>query len=183
MRGTRAVTLALVTTAAVFVAGCELLYPLGSVGEGEFEQPEPLATYSSGTATLEFEDGTTVVLDQISDGPHLFTHFGGGVNWYNDEGWGLQLHLYDVSMTGNDFTDGVASLDRIQDVTHWTTMGEGGCSLKIEVADETGLRGTARCIEQQWVDTLRGGMPFEGTPRPVEGEEPFDVEMTFEAEP
>jgi hypothetical protein len=182
MRGTRAVTLALVTTAAVFVAGCELLFSLGSVGDGEFEQPEPLATYTSGTATLEFEDGTKVVLDEISDGPHLFTQIGGGVNWFNDEGWGLQLHLYDVSLTGNDFSDGIPMLDRIQGGTHWTTMEGTGCSLKIDVADETGLRGTARCIEQEWVDALRAGTPFEGRPRPVEGEEPFDFEVTFEAE-
>jgi hypothetical protein len=145
--------------------------------------PRRWATYESGTATLELEDGTVVELDGISTGPHLFTQVGGTVNWFNDEGWGLRVTLYPEGLPGEELVDAFTALDRIHGAAHWTTMEDGACSVDIEVADETALRGSARCIELEWIDTLRGGAPFVGPPEPVAGEEPFDVEITFEAEP
>ena len=175
-------TVAWSAVVTLLAAGCGgLFYPFGP--GGDFAEPSPLATYESGTATLKLEDGTVVELDGISTGPHLFTEVGGSVNWFNDDGWGLRVTLYPEGLPGDAPHGAFITLDRIQGAAHWTTMEDGACSVDIEVADETALRGSARCIELEWVDTLRGGTPFMGPPEPVEGEEPFDVEITFEAEP
>lgn len=167
------VILALAIGAAPTVSGCDLL-GMPSTDDEDFGQP--IATYTSGRATLVI-DGRTIVLDQVSAGPHLYRDMGADVYWFNEEGWGLRLTSYgDGWMAGSDIT-----IDRVQ-TTYWSAPGYGDCRLKVERLDATGAQGSASCDGLRWVDRLRGGSWRADEPY-VEGEPAFDAEVTFEAEP
>ena len=71
-------------------------------------------------------------------------------------------------------------IDRIVGTAHWTTADPSRCIVTVELADETALRGTATCKGLRWSDTLATGF-YSMKPAYVEGEAPFDAEITFEA--
>jgi len=184
--------------AALSLGGCELLLGAAAIagvtapGDGggvsaPFEsfgpegpgEPSPLATYTEGRATIELSDGSTIVLDRISPGPHLFSEFGSNVRWSNADGWYLS-----VSGAGAiDAVFGAAYLqvDRVAGGVHWTSDGPSRCRVAIQTAKPSGLSGTATCSGLHWVDALGGS--FGGLSSPVPGEPPFDAQITFEAAP
>jgi hypothetical protein len=165
--------LALAYAAVPLLAGCAFLDdPAFDDGFGA-----PLATYVTGRATLEI-DGRTIVLDRLSAGPHLIQGAGADVYWYNEEGWGLRLSAFD--MLGAGATN--ISIDRVR-TTYWSADGYEDCLVKVETADETGVKGSATCDGLRWVDRLRGASSWGEGPGYVEGEPAFDATVVFEARP
>ena len=154
--------------------------PFESFGPGGPPGPSPLATYSKGQATLALSDGSTITLDRISPGPHLFSEFGSNVRWSNADGW--YLTVAGAGAADGAFGEAYLQLDRIQDHVHWTSDDPTRCHVVVQVANASGLRGTAACSGMRWIDAL-GGSGFVGPPSPVPGEEPFDAQISFEATP
>jgi hypothetical protein len=162
--------------AGLLLAGCELL-GTGAFGDGLGDTfGEPLATYTAGRATIEI-DGTTIVLDQLSAGPHLMAGFGADVYWFNEDGWGLRLSSYG----GGPISSSDITIDRVR-TTYWSAPGYGDCIVTVDTIDPTGVKGSATCDGLRWTDQLRGGTAWSADPRYVEGEPAFDATVTFEAE-
>ena len=168
--------LAILAASALLLSGCELLFPdLGS----DFEPPRALATYDRGLATLELEDGTTIVLDTVAKGSQLWSVMGADARWSNAEGWHLKLS----GGTSELAFGATLGLDRIVDGQHWTTSyNMAACAIDVDQSDADGLRGTARCHGLRWVDALGAPMFMEAEAF-IEGQEPFDATVTFEARP
>ena len=169
----RILVLALAIGLVPALAGCDLL------GVPAFDEEgfgEPLATYATGSASLVI-DGETIVLDQLSRGPHLYDGFGADVYWFNDDGWGLRLTSYDAGLMGV----GDITIDRVR-TTYWSASGYDDCILELDLVDETGVRGSATCDGLRWVDQLRGG-GWSGGPPYVDGEPAFDATVEFSAAP
>ena len=154
--------------------------PFESFGPGGPPGPTPLATFSKGQATLALSDGSAIVLDRISPGPHLFREFGSNVRWSNADGW--YLTVAGAGAAAGALGDAYLQLDRIQDHVHWTSDDPSRCHVVIQTANAGGLRGTASCSGMRWVDAL-GGSGFVGPPSPLPGEAPFDAQISFEATP
>lgn len=167
--------------AAFAAAGCELLFPGAFTPDGELQAPSPLATYTTGSATLGLSDGTRIRLDRLSKGPHLVTTFGSSVRWSNAAGWNLQVS---GAGAGTPFGAGLLGsqayiqLDRIVGVEHWRTYDPSRCIVDIDVADQTALKGSATCKGLEWTDALE--VPFSDEPTEI-GQPAFDAEITFEA--
>lgn len=178
-----------VVLAAPTLAGCGLLYG-GYPGPffpgpfpddyGAMPSPSIAARYTTGSATIELEDGTTIELDEIGSGSTLDVAFGSTVRWTGEDGWQMTLHGGGGT---EDFGPPMAMLqfDRLTGNEHWTTWDPSRCIVEIEVADETAVRGTATCRGVEWIDALAGPMGME-PPKPIEGEE-WSGEITFEALP
>jgi hypothetical protein len=187
---------------AVFVlGGCQYLlglraYPplpseFGSFDPGEFGSfdpgpefslPPPLATYSSGSASVEI-GGTTTSLDRLVGPARLYQEFGTEVLW--TDGKGLYFHYYGMvepGGPGGPGDDGFVTLDRIFGGQHWSSADPGVCTVKVTQSDAKGLAGTATCKAVRWIDAMAS---FNGGLQPayVEGQAPFDAEITFEAAP
>ncbi|MDQ6795542.1 MAG: hypothetical protein M3067_12140 [Chloroflexota bacterium] len=159
--------------------------PFESFGPGGPPGPTALATFSRGRATLVLSDGSPIVLDRISPGPHLFSEFGSNVRWSNADGWYLTVAgagAVPGAGGAGAVGDAYVQLDRIQDHVHLTSDDPSLCHVVIQVADVSGLRGTASCSGLRWVDAL-GGSGFVGPPSAVPGEGPFDAQISFEATP
>lgn len=135
-------------TMALVVVGCEL----GTLPDGSWGRP--LATYATGRASLVFPD-RSVVLDQVSPGPHLTEGLGTEVYWFNEDGWGLRL-----TGGGSDPLfpmPPVVTIDRVS-TTYWSaTDFESRCRVKVARMDDAALRGTASCEGLRWTEMLRGG--------------------------
>jgi len=160
---------------ALSSAGCELLFGMPS-GE-DFAAPSPLATYARGSATLTLEDGTKIVLDKLSAGPHLWTTYGSEVRWSGPDGWHLRMSGAGEALP---FMGPQLTFDRITDGEHWMTYSSDACDVKIEVADPKAIRGTASCEGLRWVDALSTPL-LADVPPPIEGQPRFDLTVTFEA--
>ena len=165
----------------VVLAGCNILFP-GSAFDptglgGSFADPSPVATFTTGSATIRLGDGTTITLDRVEPGSALMTTFGSTVGWSSGGGWTLRL-----IGAGADAFGGppFVQLDRIVDLQHWTTYDPSGCVVKVDQASGSGLRGTASCKGLRWVDAL--AMGFGPEPSDI-GQPPFDAEITFSAAP
>ncbi len=149
---------------------------------GHFPEPSLLATYTSGSATLELGDGTTIELDRVAADATLMSEIGTAIRWTGDDGWNVTLNG-----AGSDFGWGASTmmqLDRVIGSEHWTTMYDPSrCIVDVDVADETAVRGTATCRGVEWYDALGQGIGWamEG-PEPLDEPE-FDAEIRFEATP
>lgn len=160
---------------AVSTAGCELLFPGFSE---EYPAPSAIATYTKGSATLTLEDGTKVVLDKLSTGPHLWSVFGSDARW-SGSGWHLR-----VGGAGDaaEYMSPQVTFDRIVDGEHWTTYSFEACDVEIAVASATALRGAASCEDLRWSDALGGMDPLGAAQPPYIPDQPrFDVTVSFEA--
>jgi hypothetical protein len=168
----------------VLTAGCS--YLLGVPPGGEFPEPSTVATYTGGRATIAIKGGETLVLDRLAAPGTLVTTFGGEVTWRNDDGWYVKLQgLTPRGSSSTPFPMGAEFLqfDRIVDGAHWTTFQfSPSCALDIDQADAKGVRGSATCHGLRWSDAI-AGMSMTAQPTYVEGEAPFDAEITFEAAP
>jgi hypothetical protein len=169
------------------LAGCNLLFG-GSDGSAFFAtpgvglgRPSPQATYTSGSATITLDDGTTVKLDRLSGGAQVLAGFGANVRWSNSQGWSLRLSGAGMDIGGGlppVETASFLTLDRIVAGKHLSTPDPTRCVVTITQVDEKALRGKATCKGLQWVDAL--DVPSLGEP-PDTGAPKFDAEITFEA--
>ena len=166
-----------------FVAtGCSLLFGSGfGPLDPELMSSSPLATYSDGSATIAIDGGETIELNVLDPTSGIDSMFGSDVHWSNAGGWHLR-----VSGAGTDFGGGIGgtefvTMDRITDGAHWSTFDPSRCIVDVDVADASGLRGTASCKGLTWFDAMIGPLGPSG---PDEIDEPeFDAEITFEATP
>jgi hypothetical protein len=177
---TRVARWALVAVSPLILAGCGLLYP------GYYDVPNdasltPLAVYRNGQATVTLGDGTRLVLDEVAADSNLVEAFGATVHWIGPDGWHVRL-----IGASPDFGLGAYAFlqfDRIADGEHLTTWDTSRCIVDVDLADETGVRGSATCKGLAWSDALAGdfGAPFAS---PSAGNGPtFDAEVEFEAFP
>jgi hypothetical protein len=174
--GTRRFVIAigvLVTGAAI--AGCGLFFPTAFDDDGNLAQPSPIATYTRGTATVKFDDGTKITLTKLSAGPHLLTTFGSTIRWSNADGWSLLVDGAGSSLQALGAELGTIELDHISGGKHVHSYGEA-CDVDVGVADAKALRGTAKCIGMQWFDMLDLGYGASSNPAPE-----FDATITFAA--
>lgn len=175
---------------AITVAGC-LLPNFGAFGSDDEPFPTVLATYATGSATLQMKRGDvaeTVTFNRIGPGSQLGSFVGANVTWRNEDGWVLQVTAFDT-MFGSPEAAGPYSgdvvLQLIADHELWradsyATTGPR-CIIDLDHVSETGVRGTATCKGLRWVDGTAG--PLFPEPVYIEGQEPFDAEVTFEATP
>ena len=191
----------LLTCIALIAGGC-FLPNFGSFAdfsdEGLF--PSVLATYTQGSATLQITRGAStesVVLDRIGRGSQTASLVGTTVTWRNDQGWILAVNAYDFESGFNGFGprpsgavedeshSGDVSIQLIADHEFWRadSYGSSGnrCIVDIEEADEAEVRGAATCRGLRWTD----GTVVQLNPEAVliEGQDPFDAEISFEARP
>ena len=161
----------LVVIAVVATAGCSPLF-YGDLGGGG--EPSPAGSYTRGRAVLTITDrGRQVItLDRVAPGPHLYTHFGAQVQWYNHQGWGLTIMAPSPegrAAFGSD-PPPMVQLDRVTNGSHWTTDTEQErCVGDVDRVDASVIKGTAVCKGLRWTDVLRGGRVFLRPPRHVEG--------------
>jgi hypothetical protein len=166
------------------VGGCSVLDLLLGVSPDPFDPEEPFpfptaeATFSTGTATIELE-GETVVLDEVFEDSGL-GEFGFTVTWENDDGWYLQLSGFadELELPGGG---AYLSLHRLQGSEHFVIVDPGRCVTTMDGAGEDGVTGSATCRGLQWTDFFASYPAIGGFPKPIEGQEPFDAEITFEA--
>jgi hypothetical protein len=165
---------------AVILAGCGLLYP------GYYDVPDdasltPVAVYRNGHATVTLGNGTRLVLDEVAAESNLIEAYGATVHWIGPDGWHVRLTGATPDLGFGSFA--FLQFDRIADGEHMTTWDTTRCIVDIDIADETGVRGSATCKGLVWSDALGSGFgaPFE-SPSPSDGPK-FDAEVEFEAFP
>jgi hypothetical protein len=185
-RSAAALTLFALAFVAIAVAGCDLLLNGAGAGFGEqFPSSSPIVTFTRGTATIAVDGGQPMTLGDLGSESGIETLFGSNVHWSNADGWHLRVNGAGADLGGGfgpslgGGESGYLTIDRITDGQHWTTYDPTRCIVEIEVADKTGIRGTATCKGLEWYDAL-GAITAE----PKDLDQPkFDAEITFEATP
>lgn len=177
------------------ISGCDLLWA-GLYGPTDpFLEPElgPSIVYESGVATIEITQGDTtetVTLSEIGPNSMLDSYMGATVTWRNDDGWIVRMNAYSFADPAiGDFPGSMAgdvTIERINEHELWTagsyTSTAGNrCIVDIWEMSETGVSGRANCRGLRWSDGA-GGFGL-GEPVFVEGQDPFDMTVTFEAKP
>jgi hypothetical protein len=173
----------------------------GLDGDGNAPLPTILATYATGSAHMTITQGgvsTEVELGVVGPGSNLDGMIGASANWRNADGWVLQTTAYEFGFlpepfasAGPDTADNSESysgdvvLQRVVDQQVWRadTYATSGprCIVDIEEASQSELTGGATCRGMRWVDGFAG--PSILSPVFIDGQEPFDAEITFEARP
>lgn len=171
---------------ALVGSGCQYLlgydpYALPEDWDEEFA-PETLATFESGVARIAIDGGATVTLPRLTTPGVIYEVYGGQVTFTNDDGWYLQVMDMSSGPLAGMSPAAYVTLDRIVDGAHWSTVDTARCIVDIDTADATGLVGSATCKGLRWSDVLAMDY-YSYEPSYVEGEAPFDAEITFEAEP
>jgi hypothetical protein len=164
------------------LSGCSLLDLLfGFPPPFDPDEPFPLptleASFSTGSATLEL-DGETIVLDELAGEAGISADVGYSVRW--EDGEGRYLSLYGSPDFGGLPSSQYLTLDWINGDEHWVIVDTMRCVTTIDQADGDGLRGSATCRGLQWGDYFDMSS-ISGFPEPIEGQAPFDAEITFEA--
>ena len=144
--------------------------------------PEPIAEYQRGTATVTLTGGTEEVVElRLTPGGSMTSFVGSQLYWRNDDGWGLGLIGYG-EQAGGFGPAGSLQIDRAIR-GHWSAQDfMGVCDVDIEQMDDKAFRGTAACDGMRWTDAMTGMFAMEG-PQVIDGEDPFDAEIRFEALP
>jgi hypothetical protein len=140
-----------------------------------FSLPPPIARFKTGSATLTVGD-TATTLDQLTGAAAIYEDLGSEVGW--TDGNGLYVRFY--SEPGSTTGQGFVNLDRITDGKHWSIFDPSGCKVTLAKNDATGISGTASCTGLRWIDLMGAG---PASPGYVDGENPFDAEITFQAAP
>ena len=192
---------------ALVLSGClpfGSLSDFGDFGDGDFPMPTVLAVYTQGTTTIEIKQADTtqtITLTRVADGSQLSTFSGGIVTWRSDDGWGLQVSTIDMSMPfGNPPSPSAGAspgptaapylmelaVMLIADHEFWRASGNYGdsgnrCIVDLAEFSEMRVSGSATCRGLKWYDGTSAPMYID---QPyIEGQEPFDAEITFEATP
>ena len=164
------------------LSGCSLLDLLFGVPP-PFDPDEPFpfptveASFSTGSATLEL-DGETIVLDQLSGEAGISDEMGFNVRW--TDGAGRYLSIFGTPAFPGLPSSEYLTLDWLQEDRHWVIVDTMRCVTTIDQADEDALRGSATCRGLEWGDYFDMSS-ISGLPKPIDGQEPFDAEITFEA--
>lgn len=109
---------------------------------------------------------------------------GANVTWRNDAGWGLSLLAFDgAAFGGPSSAGGDVTIQRVSGLDFWTTSAWDRCIVDVDELSEAGVTGSATCRGLRWVDGMSGfgAVGGPGEPAYIEGQEPFDAELTFEA--
>ena len=181
--GARVARAALVSVMALVVAGCQWLYGYGYPYPIPNEPaPGPSATYATGNATITIGTEAAIELAHLTEGGTMVPGLGAGATFRSDDGW--YVRIMGATKGGNAYMSPTfMTVERITDNHHWTTADPGRCSITITKADATGLVGQASCKGMRWVDAMSNGLGANYEPPYVEGQPPFDAEITFEALP
>jgi predicted small lipoprotein YifL len=151
--------------------------------------PSPIGTYHSGRATLALSDGSTVVLDTIAPGPHLFTVVGSHIVFTNAAGWYLTVDGAGAPPDQSDPSNPLAAdvqIDRITNGHHLAASAPAdACTSTVSAATPVALSGGASCHGLTWTDVLLSGGGFDpsSTASAAPGTAPFDAQITFDARP
>ena len=167
--------------AVVSVGGCELLTGASGLNPDELANPSPIATYTSGTATIALGDRTKVQLTQLHGKAALYTTLGATASWENADGWYLQFNGGPSGVFGGTGA-GYLTIDRIHDGEHWATRDPTRCIVDVAKADATALNGSATCKGLEWQDAV-SPYAFPPDASGIPGQKPFDATITFEARP
>lgn len=164
------------------MSSCSLLDLLFGI-EPPFDPDEPFpfptaeASFTTGTATIELE-GETLVLDELAGDAAFSADFGANVRWTNGDGRYLSVFaLPDMGMVPDS---SYLTFDWLTDGRHWVIIDPGRCVTTVEQADASGVSGRATCRGLEWSDYFSSYSGI-GVPEPVEGHDPFDAEIIFEA--
>jgi hypothetical protein len=168
----------LVVVATVIAGGCQYLLGIDPNDPG-FTEPAPVEAYHGGRATVTVGSEPAIVLDELTMPGTFDAAWGAEASFRNADGWYVRVS---GATTGGGILGEIAYLqiDRIVDSQHWTTWDPSRCIVTIEAVDEKVLRGKASCKGLRWSDALGlGGVSIE--PTYIDGQDPFDAEITFEA--
>jgi hypothetical protein len=173
--------LLLVAALALAVGACDLIAGYGMTDPEDFAPLRPVATWTEGSAGLTVDGGSEIDLGRLTGAGLYEGWYGGEATWSNADGW--YVRVYGATTSGGPFgIGGSVVLDRVLEGQHWTTWDSSRCIVTIETADERGLRGTAICKGLRWSDAISvPGGGFE--PTYIEDQDPFDVDIRFEALP
>jgi hypothetical protein len=173
------------------ISGCDLIAAyLSPMPIGGFGDPETTTAYSTGTATVQITQGgttQTISLD-ISPGSTYDSYVGAIVSWENDEGWTVMVDAYDESLLGGvsvpGLMDGDVTISRIEGHEFWTAgsytgLSTAGCGVKVSEMTPVKVAGRVTCSQLRWTDGTSWSL--DG-PQYIEGQDPFDVTIDFEAE-
>lgn len=168
---------------SALLSGCALLSPgsYNSYFGGDTGPDEMVSTeYQRGSATLKLSGGVTEDLDlALAPGSGIASYMGTDVVFRDADGWALQLQGFGVEAAPFGGY-GLVSIHRAIR-GHWVAQdSQGACTVKVAHIDASGFRGTASCTALRWTDALA---PMMQQGRYIEGERPFDAEITFEALP
>jgi hypothetical protein len=164
------------------LSGCDLLTLLGGEPfpfDPDNPFPEPDATFTSGTATIELE-GETLILDQLVGVASTSVDMGTSATWTNGDGWYLSFYGYGAGLGFGD--EGYLSLDRLVDGEHWIIYDGTRCVTTTDTMGPEGLAGSATCRGLRWGDYF-SGISELGFPEEIPGQPAFDAEIIFEALP
>jgi hypothetical protein len=164
------------------LSGCSLLDLLfGFPGPFDPDEPFPLptveASFSTGSATLEL-GGETITLDELAGDAGFSADVGFSVRW--EDGEGRYLSLYASPAFGGLPSSQYLTIDWINGDEHWVIADPTRCVTTVDQADADGVRGSATCRGLEWGDYFEMSS-ITGFPKPIEGQEPFDAEIIFEA--
>ena len=177
----RAVPIVLALFVGLIAGGCEFLYGYDPTDDDAFAPPKSITTYGEGEATITIADEPAILLGTLTSGVLLDSWYGGEATWSNANGW--YVRILGAGVDGGMFGSGATlMLDRIVDNGHWTVFDPSRCIVTIEAADAKGLRGSATCKGLRWSDALGTGTGLID-PVYIDGVDPFDAEITFEARP
>jgi hypothetical protein len=180
---------------AVLATGCTYGLPILGGFDDEIPVPSIVGTYSQGSASLvNTRDGATetIALDRVGPGSQLTSDFGGSASWRNSSGWVLQVSAFDMSYAAPDTFESAAGgysgdvvLQLINGTDVWRadSFADAGnrCIVDLNSVTATVLAGTATCRGLRWVDGL-AAVPLMNQVF-IEGQQPFDADITFEARP
>lgn len=188
---------AMLAVMSLTLAGCDLLYSYidpFALDPGALDELPTVTAYGKGKATMEFTQGgttQTITMGRVDPNSVLDSFFGAAVTWENDQGWTMTLNAYEMSNFGEDMgipgvPSGDVTITLIDGHEYWvagtyTALGTGhGCVVDVWEMSVERLSGRVNCTALKWTDGIN---PSFEQPAVVSGEEPFDVTMTFEAEP
>ena len=169
----------------LLVAGCDVLSmyldPYG-LPPGGFGAPLGIE-YTRGTATLKItQDGVTETVElRLAPYSTYDPTYGAYATWESAE-WSVSISAYDVTVPGVAVMTGDVSMTFGVGTTFWTAgsyipVDAGNkCAVHIWEMTATKLEGRVNCTALRWVDGMDYDMAY------VDGEEPFEVGIDFNAE-
>jgi hypothetical protein len=146
-------------------------------GNPDESLPPPIATYTTGTASVTI-GGTVTTLDGLTEPGTLYQDFGAEGSWTDGKGMYVQ---FNSDPSGASGAAGFVQIDRISGGQHLAAADPSRCKVTVKKADTTGLSGSATCTGLTWIDTMGGFNGLTSSPPPIGA--PFDATVTFEAAP